>query len=416
MEGVKWALKRPGSVGLILRFTEGELRKTTWKEFTTVLPHEAIADYNKQSLHITLKNGSQIYGLHCQSEEKIRSFNADWGHIDEVCEVKEDIYKQLLARLRGPAGPRKCWLTGNPEGRNWVYRTFVGQQLEDHAYFHGRTREATFLPKDYIQRLFASYDAAWVERFLEGSWDVFEGQVFPQFDRNTHVLPWAKEDIPKKWVRYRGVDHGWRDPTVCLWAASDGEGNLYVYDLYYQKGRTIEENVRNILTQNVGEEYTFSVADPHSNKTEAGSGQKTYEIYRACGLPLVSAKNNNLPTGIARLREMLEPREGRQHPVTGEKRAPRLYVLNHCRDLIHEMQQYCYEAPRDGQSSSGVPKGGYDHAIDALRYVIMHNPQATEAPQETTMADWIEHLRNKLNVGGDPAEMAQIIGNEWVIH
>jgi hypothetical protein len=105
---------------------------------------------------------------------------------------------------------------------------------------------------DYVEALYAAYDEDWANRFIHGSWDVFEGQVYPMFDRNYHVLP-ADFKLGKDWPRFRGVDHGWSDPTACVWMAADFEGNFYVYDVYYRKLTTIEDNSKAILERSGGQ-------------------------------------------------------------------------------------------------------------------------------------------------------------------
>ena len=41
---------------------------------------------------------------------------------------------------------------------------------------------------------------------LYGDWDVFEGQYFPEFRRETHVC--EAFPIPDHWTRYKALDYG----------------------------------------------------------------------------------------------------------------------------------------------------------------------------------------------------------------
>lgn len=414
VEDVKTALQYPGSKGLIGRLTDGELRATTWKDFLTVMPEEMIAEYNKADLYVKLKNGSEIWGKMLQSEEKLRSFNLGWWHIDECCEVGEAIFKQLKARTRHRKGPLRGWITGNPEARNWVYKTFVSPDKENsnYQYFHGKTKDASFLPREYIEDLYNTYDAEWVERFLEGSWDVYMGQVFPMFDREMHVLP-GDFEIPRHWPRYRGLDHGTNDPTACVWVAVDDVGNHYVYRTFYRNNTTINQNVSSILEWSKGEEYDFTVMDPGSNRREASTGRRTWDFYREAGLPLIGASSNNLTAGIARLREMFDPKPNRSHPLTETHPAPRLYILSHCRELISELQQYRFRSvDENSKNASNDPVDKFNHAIDALRYVVMHNPMNAQLKAEPGWEEWFEELEQKFN----PKRLSQddIIGNERI--
>lgn len=414
VEALKTMLKYPGSQGLVGRYTDRELRATTWKEFIEHIPPQLIKDENKAQLKVTLVNNSQAIGMHLQNEERLRSLNLDWALIDEATEVSETIYNQLLARLRGPRGPRRIWLVGNPEGRCWIYHKFVapwtaGEEHPDHAYFQGKTTDVSFLPPDYIEQLYAAYDEDWANRFIHGSWDVFEGQVYPMFERSIHVLP-ADFRIPKEWPKFRAVDHGWTDPTACVWMAADFDGNYYVYDCYYRKMTTIEDNTKAILERSGDHNFTYSILAPFSDKIEPGKGKRFSDIYREAGLNL-QEQRSRVMAGIARVRELLQPREGRRHPVDRHAtRAPKLYVLSHCKPVITEFQVYRFPALKDEKSSPDKPLDKDNHCMDAIRAVVMFNPTAQQEERSDDWETYLEHLMER-EYGGS-TEYAGIIGNE----
>lgn len=377
----------------------------------TVLPKELIDYDNQGDFHVRLKNKSEVWGTHLQSETKIKSFNVHWGWIDEACEIGEDCFRQFQARARAEGGARKIWLTGNPEGRNWVYEKFINKPIKGSEYFHGKTRDVSFLPQDYIDSLYETYDTEMVERLLEGSWETFQGQVFPMFSRELHILP-ADFPIPKNWQRYRGVDHGYVDPCTCVWLASDEGGNFYVYNLYYKRKRIIEENVAAIQDISGDERYVYTVADPNVNKADSGTGRKHIDLYREAGLELINAKTS-LAAGIARMRELFEPKLNRKHPLKRSlKKAPALYVLSHCKELINELLSYHYEKDDAKRNSNESPVDKDNHAIDALRYIIMHNPQPSEEDVPQTIWEYIQRERDKEEDGTD---FSRIIGNERAI-
>ena len=80
---------------------------------------------------------------------------------------------------------------------------------------------------DYVAQLEAlppKLRAAW----LDGSWDVYEGQFFEDFvDRPefyadhtwTHVIEPFR--VPKSWNVYRSFDWGYHRPFSCGWYAVD---------------------------------------------------------------------------------------------------------------------------------------------------------------------------------------------------
>lgn len=394
---------------MVCRLTQSELKRTTWTTLLTLLPPEVIQDHVRGDFYLKLRNGSEIQGMHLQDEVKLRSENLDWVYIDEASEVKEVIWKEMMGRLRGNtqlgrlAGPLKMWVTSNPEGRNWIYKSFVEVKRPDHAYFHAPTSENPHLPEGYVQSLLQNYDEDWVRKFLEGSWDVFEGQVFPMFDRDIHVLEWESHQIPKEWPRYRGIDHGWADPFCCTWMAIDFEGNCYFYNMIYRKQQTIENNCKMIHEVSGNESYEWTVWDPSINRADPVTGRRLSDIYREHGIHGLDA-NNSIDMGIARMREMFQVRYERIHPATKELGAPKIYILHHLKEAIWEMQQYRYPNSDDSRNAPTKPIDVHNHWIDAARYTLMGAVQAAEAKTESSMHDYIEHLLNKRNDGSSMAE------------
>lgn len=410
----------PGSVGLVGRYTDRELKQTTWRALTEIVPPQIVEENNKANLRLTLKNGSIAYGMHLQDEDKLRSFNLDWGMIDEGCEVGEHIWNQLVARLRGDTRDRngnpcrRLWIVGNPEGHNWIYRRFVepwvrGEEKPDHAYFQGRSTDVAFLPPDYIAAMYEAYDKELAERYIQGSWEVFQGQVYPMFDRPVHVLP-ADFRIPKEWPKFRAVDHGWSDPCACVWGAADFEGNYYVYEEYGRKLTTIEDNAKAILERSGEVKFEYSILAPFSDKTEPGKGKKISELYREAGLHLVEQRSRVM-AGVARVRELLQPREGRSHPLNksiGE--APKLYVLSHCKNTIREFQAYRFPAIVDDKNSPEKPLDKDNHWMDAVRAWVMFNPNAETEPEQDDWEAYFQHLDETF----DP-DLPNLPGSETII-
>jgi PBSX family phage terminase large subunit len=423
VEALKTMLKFPGSEGLIGRYTDRELKQTTWKEFIDIIPPQLIRENNKAQLRLTLVNGAVAYGMHLQDEDKLRSFNLDWAMIDEGCEVGEHIWNQLIARLRGTTKDRdgnecrRIWLVGNPEGHNWIYKRFVvpwieGNEKAGHAYFQGRSTDVGFLPPDYIASMYDMYDTDLVERYIQGSWEVFQGQVYPMFERSIHVLP-ADFKINPQWPKYRMVDHGWSDPCACIWGALDFDGNHYIYDCYGRKLTTIEDNTKAILERSGNDKFVYSILAPFSDKTEPGKGKKISELYREAGLHLVEQRSRVM-AGVARVRELMQPREGRRHPGNkNAESAPKMYVLSHCKPVIQEFQAYRF-APVVDMNSPEKPLDRDNHFMDAVRAWVMFNPNAEVEPEKDDWEAYFEHLEEKFDPSNSPALPGSdyVIGNE----
>src|SRR5690606_988033 len=88
--------------------------------------------------------------------------------------------------------------------------------------------------------------------WLEGDWDVFEGQFFDEWDPSVHVVDHFEP--PPDWPRFRAMDWGYARPYSIGWYARMPNGALYRYRELYGyggqpdvgSGETAEEVARKV--------------------------------------------------------------------------------------------------------------------------------------------------------------------------
>ncbi len=219
----------PNNRGIVGRFNATDLEDTTQRDLLDFL-HEAellhTAPNQKTKKAIVycvdpqtgqnLGYTSEISFQHMDNPKHLRGRKIGWFWIDEASEVHKDAGKNLTARLRLPAfaGRYQGFYTGNPEGHNYLYHDFFDEKtlstlICGHPQcklspadcnrnmrlkrrgIHAPTYQNYFLPPDYIENMLASYSPTERQRYLDGSFDVFEGAAFSEFDRNIHVLEMA---------------------------------------------------------------------------------------------------------------------------------------------------------------------------------------------------------------------------------
>lgn len=375
----------PGNFGLIGRLTYPELRDTTRKSFFELCPPEYYepangGEWKRSENYLKLVNGSEIIFRHMDdiSEKELLSLNLGWFYIDQAEEVGEKVFMILQSRLRLNRVPNRFgFVTCNPEPGNWIYQKFKKPKDEnrlqpDYDIIEAPSYENPHLPAEYVQTLRDAYPEEMQKRYIEGLWDFFEGQIYAEFDRRIHVTPPFK--IPVGWERLVGIDHGMMNPTAALWAAIDYDGNVYIYDEYYQPG-IVSEHAKTILEKSYGQEISYWLIDPSTQaKTREKEGMpwSILEEYEDQGIFAVPANNEKLG-GINRVREFLRIDLKRKNPKTGTFGAPKLYIFANCVNLIDELPQYQWKRMRglSARNAPEVPRDFNDHACDALRYIIM---------------------------------------------
>ncbi len=398
--------------------------ESSWKTLRDIIPEALIHDEIKSGPKITLKNGFEIIGWNAKGHQKMASLNLSWFWIDEANEEGVDltIYNQLCGRLRNAIGNRKGWLTGNPAGRNWLWERFYahlegGKKFPNHAGFQMNTRQNIYLPAGYEDRLREFYPAEWIELYLEGSFAVLEGMILSEWRQALHLVePFA---IPDTWPRFRGLDHGLVNPTACLWAATDFEGNLIWYREHYRRSAIPEENAEDILRASGTEVISWTAIDPSTMAVQSagGTSEKIIDQYRRAGLNCEPG-NHDVRASIARFKSYLQPDQNRKfpswHPRRGESGAPGMYVFSDLKAFRWEIESWRWKDVRPGATEREKPITKNDHLIAAARYLIMRGPQPAVEGIRSTLYDRFLAISNEMK--GDPSpgdeEYLNAIGNE----
>lgn len=352
---------------------------------------------------------SEVIFRHLDDLQSLTNMNLSGFWIDQAEEVSEDAFDFLVGRIRRLVQHREGFITFNPNGHDWIYRRFKkgygsdGKQLsniDDYYLVMASTLEnKENLPEDYLKGLLAQ-PKEWVKRFVEGSFNVFSGQIFDEFSPRIHVLNQPFE-IPQSFERFRAIDHGTATghATCCLWFAVDFDGNIYVYQEYYQEDEVVSKhveminrmsNIRTTKGEVVTDHYAYTLIDPSTHaKTKEKDGYRfsVADEYLDAGIPTIAAQND-VRAGINRVKEYLKVSPERYHPFLkdsdGEpiQGSPKLFIFPQCENLIEEIPQYRWKtysgkmlANVDRDDPKEAPVKRNDNAVDALRYGIMSRPQ-----------------------------------------
>lgn len=118
--------------------------------------------------------------------------------VEELTKNKEDVFEDLRTRMRFPGvEERKFVGATNPGqvGHGWVKRKWVkvdpeNKDLEQERFFFipAKYSDNSYNPSDYGTQLASITDVQKRKALLDGSWDVFEGQYFEEWNENKHVI------------------------------------------------------------------------------------------------------------------------------------------------------------------------------------------------------------------------------------
>lgn len=417
--------KYPGSRWAIIRRVHKHLKATTMITFDQMSPSNAVAARNDTDGTREFINGSSVIFLGLDTPGSLgvlQGLEINGAFVDQAEEISEKIWDLIDSRVGRwtkleNMPPRYLFATANPTDElHWLFERFAEEsprreewRAKGYECIVADSRSNKFLPSANLEALL-SKDDEFQRRFVRGEWGNPEGRIFT-VDPLSYLDPTPElvARITSGMHLHRSLDHGDSSPTACLWEATDGDGNIYVYREYYVPDRLISDHRRAISVLSGKETYRSNLADPsifHKTAQKYGGKWSISDEYsdnrvlpHNTALYWSPADNAELTTR-SRLKEYLRVDPEHLHPVTRVKGAPRLYFLrrtaeytNGCDRTILELKSQkrlkieeaggrdVYSDDRDDT----VP----DHAYDALKYFVVSRPSVVrEKTQPAGLLTW----------------------------
>ena len=410
-------LQYPGIKVMIIRKTYPELQENHIIPLCELLkcyvPNKSdrIASYNDSKKNINFPNGSRILFRYCDNEkdaERFQGTEVDILFIDEATHQSEEKMKKLTACVRGVNGfPKRVYMTCNPgnEGHGWVKRLFIdkaykdGENPDDYMFIQSLVTDNKALMEtnpDYIKQLEAlppKLRKAW----LEGDWDVYEGQFFEDFRDDpdnydsrqwTHVI--NPFEIPDGWKIYRAFDWGYNKPFACGWYAVDYEGIIYhILELYGCNG-TPNEGVKWTPPQVFAEIHRVETEHPwlKGRKIQGIADPSIWDAETGESIADTASKHQVffIPGDNKRIAGWMQCH---YRLAFDENGFPMFYVFKNCKNFIRTIPllQYDEHKPED------LDTDGEDHIADSWRYMLMSRPIK---PRVAVKPD--EYFKNPMSV------------------
>lgn len=401
---VRWKAIRlcvawPGIKVLITRRTYRELLNNHINPLNEIL--HGVAKYNESKKTFTFpiqpgySCGSTITFGYCDCDADLGQYQGaeyDVWFADEAGQFQQSWLQQIDACVRGTKQgyPKRTVYTLNPGGPSHQYfkRIIDGrfepeEHPEDYEFIQALVTDNHALMEaqpEYVrslEKLSPKIRKAW----LEGRWDVYEGQYFEDFvnrpehygDRQwTHVID--PFEIPEGWKIYRSFDWGYNKPFSCGWWAVDYDGIAYrILELYGCRKGEPNEGVKWTPQQVFGEihriecehrwlagRYIQGIADPAI--WDAETGESIAQTAAKNRVHFSKGDNKRLP-GWMQVHYRL---------AFDDNGYPMMYVFKNCEAFIRTMPILQY----DNVKVEDLDTTGEDHVADEVRYFLMSRPIA----------------------------------------
>jgi phage terminase large subunit len=297
------------------------------------------------------RNMGTIWTLSADNAKAIEGGQVDFVWLDEGGQVGMDVWIAIQGRTGQKQSP--VLITTTPYALNWLYKDFYKRaQAGDPQYFvkQWASKDNPAYPPEEYQRAKRTMTAQRAAMRYDGQFVQMAGLIYPTF--RDAILPHHQDpDNPDQTLidgeDVGGIDFGWNNPFAALagklFINDDGDDVLYIYYERYKRSQTVEQHAR-ALPKPGAIMWWADPARPDSIAELRGAGHA------------VRAGYNDIMLGI--------------DAVSARLLSNRLKISPLCRALIAESDMYAYPE-KDDEVYGEKPVDQFNHALDALRYLVM---------------------------------------------
>lgn len=362
-----------------------------------------LARWKEQEKRFIFPNGSYIRFGYCSAERDVLQYQGqeyDIIFIDEATQLTEFQFQTFKGCLRGANDfPKRMYLTCNPGGvgHAWVKRLFIdrqyveGERPEDYEFIQAKVTDNPVLMKkdpEYINML-RSLPYELREAWLNGSWDIFAGQYFSEWNRDVHVVePFV---IPAWWRRYITIDYGLDMLAAYLIVVDDHDMAYVVQEVY--KGRDLGEGAKGLIVSEAAAEVkalagngdiAAYLAPPDLWNARQETGKSVADIFAESGIYLTQTSNDRIDGWMA-MHERLHVFEDEQGVQVAKLR-----IFPQCINLIRTLPQLRYDDKRINDVATEPHE--LTHGPDAIRGWCVHWTRRASIPAAPPRSDWTKDM------------------------
>jgi len=266
-----------------------------------------------------------------------------------------------------------------PEGFNWLYEMWqYGQNpdLKDYASWRFPSwYNPIVFPGGYedpeVQMLLKTTTPEWFMQEIGAEFSSFVGRIYSEFDEAHHV---KRIEYNPAWKNFITFDWGYVRPLAAIEFMVDPSDNVYIWREHYKPYMRVEEHCQELRSRDQPDDYHLDLAFGDAADPEAAE-TVTQNLVACYALP--EAKQN-WRQGIDLVKMFLKLYQVGEMDEYGTPLVkPKLFIDPSCTNTIREFNSYrAVDTSKNGglreSGAAGAAQRQDDHALDALRYGLMH--------------------------------------------
>lgn len=386
-EALRACMRYPGIRVGAFRRTYPELKESLLAELADLAYASALgAVWNGTEYELRFPNGSLIMFRYAETiKDATRRQGGQYQLLvfDERTLTPPDVIAFLESRLR--SGRADIPVLGirssaNPGGAGHgavKARYIVPTNHGERVITDERGRTVRFIPSrlsdnphvnpEYAADLHA-LPAKLRAAFLDGNWNVFSGQMYPELTRDRHVI--APISLPESWRRYNGIDWGFGKPWGVLYAAVDEDGRVWWYRELYSAGVGEAEQARRILEAEAGDERVLIRYADDAMWASRGDPKTIADVYADNGVHLTRANKGSRVIGWQRLRSYLAEKPACfLHRSMGWDTCPGMHMFSTLENFYRTLSDLPHATKGDPEDAD---TNAEDHLPDCARYLLIN--------------------------------------------
>jgi hypothetical protein len=319
--------------------------------------------------------------------------------VDELTRNQVKVFDFLRMRLRWPGVERPKFAGGtNPGGAGhaWVKNYWLDGKLpqelqpiaDQFAFVAAKASDNPHLTKAYYESL-QRLPHHMAKAYAEGSWNIFAGQYFTNWEREKHVVSLAGVAFQPWWRRWISFDWGFGHHAVATWhvqLAVQGEAGCekpltVTYREYAMKGLSERALAEEIVARNNGDKIE-SIFGGHDLWKEDSTGSKEAAmsaVFSAHGMPALKHAKIERVNGWRMMHRMLDEGEwvvSEACPLAIEAIPAAVHNEDKLEDVLKTDDQL-------------------DDVRDSLRYGIYSQYGPSELPWPVQLQHSVRHLEDR---------------------
>ena len=308
------------------------IRRGAMRDFLNIMTEHGYykdKEWDKTNSIYTFSNGSIIEFFGIEANEKVRGARRDRLFINEANTVDFESFNQLEIRTND-----FVFIDYNPTNEFWAFTELNDREDLDKIILTYKDNEA--LNPNIVKTLEARQNR-------KGWWQVY-GLGLPGEVEGRIYIGWQEiSDIPNeaRLERY-GVDFGYHPDPCAIVAIYYYNGGYILDEVVYQlemSNREIANTLKNL---------------PRALVIADSAEPKSIDEIKMYGINIVPTIKgaDSVRAGIRSVQDQ------------------RISITKRSANLLKEYRNYLWAVDKDGKIIPGVPEGGNDHLLDAVRYAV----------------------------------------------